>query len=97
MVIAGRLSDRTGEQILHVALPLFLSGAAFVWAAHAGPLLLVMLALSLATLGIYAAIGTFWSQPTSILTSSGAAAGLALRSITSAIAGDLQDRSSSAS
>ena len=78
MVIAGRHSDRTGERILHMALPLFLSGAAFAWSAHAGPLLLVMLALSLATLGIYAAIGTFWSLPTSILTSSGAAAGLAL-------------------
>jgi ACS family tartrate transporter-like MFS transporter len=37
-----------------------------------------MLALSLATLGIYAAIGTFWSLPTSILTGTGAAAGLAL-------------------
>jgi ACS family tartrate transporter-like MFS transporter len=37
-----------------------------------------MLALSLATLGLYAAIGTFWSLPTSILTGTGAAAGLAL-------------------
>jgi len=46
--------------------------------AHTGPLTLVMLALSLATLGIYAAIGTFWSLPTSILTGTGAAAGLAL-------------------
>src|SRR5215467_619151 len=42
------------------------------------PLPLVMLALSLATLGIFAAIGTFWSLPTSILTGTGAAAGLAL-------------------
>jgi MFS transporter, ACS family, tartrate transporter len=37
-----------------------------------------MLALSLVTLGIYAAIGTFWSLPTSILTGTGAAGGLAL-------------------
>jgi ACS family tartrate transporter-like MFS transporter len=78
MVIAGRHSDATGERIWHVALPLFLSGAAFAWSAHAGPLPLVMLALSLATLGIYAAIVTFWSLPTSILTGTGAAAGLAL-------------------
>ena len=34
--------------------------------------------LSLAALGLYAAIGTFWSLPTSILTGTGAAAGLAL-------------------
>jgi ACS family tartrate transporter-like MFS transporter len=78
MVIAGRHSDQTGERILHVALPLFVSGAAFAWSAHAGPLALTMLALSLATLGIYAAIGTFWSLPTSILTGTGAAVGLAL-------------------
>jgi ACS family tartrate transporter-like MFS transporter len=37
-----------------------------------------MLALSVATLGLYAAIGTFWSLPASILTGTGAAAGLAL-------------------
>jgi ACS family tartrate transporter-like MFS transporter len=37
-----------------------------------------MVALTLATLGIYAAIGTFWSLPTAILTGTGAAAGLAL-------------------
>ncbi len=78
MVIAGRHSDARGERIFHVALPLFVSGAAFAWSAHAGPLPLEMVALSLATLGIYAAIGTFWSLPTSILTGSGAAAGLAL-------------------
>jgi MFS family permease len=29
MVIAGRHSDQSGERILHVALPLFVSGAAF--------------------------------------------------------------------
>ena len=78
MVIAGRHSDATRERIWHVALLLFLSGVAFAWSAHAGPLSLVMLALSIATLGIYAAIGTFWSLPTSILTGTGAAAGLAL-------------------
>jgi ACS family tartrate transporter-like MFS transporter len=37
-----------------------------------------MVALTIATLGIYAAIGTFWSLPTAILTGTGAAAGLAL-------------------
>jgi ACS family tartrate transporter-like MFS transporter len=78
MVLAGRHSDVTGERIWHVALPLFMAAAAFAWSAGAGPLPLVMLALSLATLGIYAAIGTFWALPTSILTGTGAAAGLAL-------------------
>jgi MFS transporter, ACS family, tartrate transporter len=78
MVLFGRHSDATCERIWHVALPLFVAAAAFAWSAGAVPLGVVMLALSIATLGIYAAIGTFWSLPTSILTGTGAAAGLAL-------------------
>ena len=59
-------------------LPLFLAGAAFAWSAAALPLALILVALTLATVGTYAAIGTFWSLPTSILTGTGAAAGIAL-------------------
>ena len=78
MVTWGAHSDRTGERIWHVALPLLIAGAAFAWSSSALPLWLMILALSLATAGTYAAIGTFWSLPTSILTGTGAAAGLAL-------------------
>ena len=78
MVIWGWHSDRTGERTWHVALPLFLAALAFAWSASTLPLGLTMVALTLATLGIYAAIGTFWSLPTAILTGTGAAAGLAL-------------------
>ncbi len=79
MVTVGRaFGPRPNERILHVALPLLLGGAAFAWSAFTGPLWLTMVALTLATLGIYAAIGTFWSLPTAILTGTGAAAGLAL-------------------
>jgi ACS family tartrate transporter-like MFS transporter len=78
MVVWGMRSDRTGERIWHVALPLFLAGVAFAWSASALPLGLTMLALTLAAIGIHAALGTFWSLPTAILTGTGAAAGLAL-------------------
>jgi len=78
MVLWGARSDRTGERIWHIALPLLVGGAAFAWSAFTGPLSLTMLALTLATLGIYAAVSTFWSLPTAILTGTGAAAGLAL-------------------
>ena len=78
MVIWGWHSDRTGERTWHVALPLLLAALAFAWSASTLPLGLTMVALTLATLGIYAAIGTFWSLPTSILAGTGAAAGLAL-------------------
>jgi ACS family tartrate transporter-like MFS transporter len=78
MVLWGSRSDRSGERIWHIALPLILGGAAFAWSAVSGPLGLTLVALTLATLGIYAAVGTFWSLPTAILTGTGAAAGLAL-------------------
>jgi MFS transporter, ACS family, tartrate transporter len=78
MVIWGWHSDATGERIWHVALPLFLAGAAFAWSATGAPLAVTMLALSLAGVGIYAAVSTFWSLPTAILTGTGGAAGLAL-------------------
>jgi len=78
MVLWGRRSDRTGERIWHVALPLALAGVAFAWSAVSGPLLPTMMALTLVTVGIYAAVGAFWSLPTAILTGTGAAAGIAL-------------------
>jgi ACS family tartrate transporter-like MFS transporter len=78
MVLWGAHSDRTGERIWHVALPLLVAAVAFAWSASTLPLWLLIVALSLATAGTYAAIGTFWSLPTSILTGTGAAAGLAL-------------------
>jgi ACS family tartrate transporter-like MFS transporter len=78
MVLWGRHSDLTGERMWHVALPLFLAGAAFAWSAAGLPLAVIMVALTLAAVGIYAAVSTFWSLPTAILTGTGAAAGPAL-------------------
>jgi ACS family tartrate transporter-like MFS transporter len=78
MVVWGRHSDRTGERCWHIALPLFLAAAAFAWSANWGPLLPTMIALTVATLGFYAAFGPFWSLPTALLTGTGAAAGIAL-------------------
>jgi ACS family tartrate transporter-like MFS transporter len=78
MVLWSWHSDRTGERTWHVALPLLLSAAAFAWSALSGSLPATMAALTLATIGIYAAIGPFWSLPTALLTGTAAAAGLAL-------------------
>ena len=78
MVIWGRHSDRTRERRWHIALPLLLAACAFAWSAYSGPLIPTMVALTLATLGFYAAFGPFWSLPTALLTGTGAAAGIAL-------------------
>lgn len=78
MVLWGAHSDRTGERRWHIALPMFIGGAAFAWSAWPLSLALMLVALTLATCGTYAAVGTFWSLPTALLTGTGAAAGLAL-------------------
>jgi len=51
--------DATGERVWHVALPFTLASAAFAWAAAGGGLAVMLIALSLATLGIFAAMGPF--------------------------------------
>jgi ACS family tartrate transporter-like MFS transporter len=78
MVIWGWHSDLTGERIWHVALPLFLAGAAFAWSAAGLPLAVIMVALTLAAVGIYAAVQHVLVAADCDPTGTGAAAGLAL-------------------
>ncbi len=87
MVLWGMHSDRTGERIWHIALPMFIGGVAFAWSAAPLSLALMLVALTLATSGTYAAVSTFWSLPTAILTGTGAAAGLALINSIAAFSG----------
>jgi MFS transporter, ACS family, tartrate transporter len=78
IVLWGWHSDLTGERTWHVTLPLLVAAAPFAASALSLPLAPMMLALTVATIGIYGAIGTFWSLPTTLLTGPAAAAGLAL-------------------
>jgi ACS family tartrate transporter-like MFS transporter len=78
MVIWGRHSDATGERVWHVALPLFLRRRGLRLVGSKRPARGDHGGVSIAAIGIYAAVSTFWSLPTAILTGTGAAAGLAL-------------------
>jgi MFS family permease len=78
MVLWSRHSDSTGERVWHVAGPLILAGLSFIGAGYAGSLGLALLAFSLATIGIYASVCTFWALPTGFLTGAAAAGGIAL-------------------
>ncbi len=79
MVLNGLHSDITGERRWHVALACIIGSVAFAisampgvggWAGIA--------ALSVATAGVMSAVSCFWSLPTSILSGTAAAAGIAL-------------------
>jgi D-galactonate transporter len=78
MVWNGHHSDVTGERRWHIALAAMLGSIAFVASGIpgiSGPA--VIIALSFATAGVMSALSTFWALPTSILSGTAAAAGIA--------------------
>jgi MFS transporter, ACS family, tartrate transporter len=78
MVAWTRHSDRTQERPWHVALPAFAGFLGLTASAFTSDPILSTIALSVALLGIYAAIATSWTLPTAFLTGTAAAGGLAL-------------------
>jgi ACS family tartrate transporter-like MFS transporter len=89
MIVVGRSSDVRGERIWHIALPLMLSTAAFSSAALAKSDSLVLVALGVATVCVYATYGPFFSFPSSFLRGSAAGAGIALSNAIGTIGGVL--------
>ena len=79
MVLFARHSDATGERRWHVAVAAFIATAGLILTGLVGnSIVLEMAALSIAALGIYSCLGTFWSLPTAFLSGTAAAAGIAL-------------------
>ena len=79
MVWWARHSDRTGERRWHVAGGFFVACAGFLLLAMvpASPAIASIGALTLVTMGLLSALGTFWSIPTAFLSGTAAAAGIA--------------------
>jgi D-galactonate transporter len=71
-------SDHAGERVWHVAVAAFLGGAGLIAGAYFADPLSAMLALTLGSIGIFAAFPIFWTLPTALLTGTAAAAGIAL-------------------
>ncbi|MGE3275731.1 MAG: MFS transporter [Vicinamibacterales bacterium] len=79
MAAIGRRSDRTGERRWHVAVPALVGAAGFVLATLVSTsLALSLLALSIAALGIWGALGPFWAMPAAFLRGTAAAGGIAV-------------------
>jgi ACS family tartrate transporter-like MFS transporter len=78
MVAIGASSDRTGERLLHVAIPSAIGGLGFIASAYFTSPLPGMIALTIAAVGDLGTRGPFWALPTRFLTGSAAAAGIAL-------------------
>ncbi|MCU6499149.1 MFS transporter [Rugamonas sp. A1-17] len=88
MVWAGRSADQRRERRLHVSLPMLMGLTGLMMAANfsSNPLI-VMVGLSMATMGALAALAMFWSLPSAFLGSAAAAGGLALINSLGQIAG----------
>jgi ACS family tartrate transporter-like MFS transporter len=77
MLFTGWSSDRRGERRWHTATPMFITGvmlaASVVWRDNT---MLAIVLLSVATTCVWSFAPVFWSLPTSLLTSSAAAASI---------------------
>ena len=78
MVAIGRSSDRSGERVMHVAVPSAVAAIAFCASAFLVSPVLAIIALSVAAIGDLGTRGPFWALPTRFLAGSAAAGGIAL-------------------
>jgi ACS family tartrate transporter-like MFS transporter len=78
MVLWGYSSDRFRERTWHVAIAALLAAAGLSLAALSHNAMESLVALSVAAIGIYSALSTFWALPTSFLGGTAAAGGIAL-------------------
>lgn len=78
MILVARSADRTGERVWHAAGPFMVSAAGFVLAAMAPSPLISLIGLTIGAAGIGGASPNIWIFPSTLLTGSAAAAGIAL-------------------
>jgi ACS family tartrate transporter-like MFS transporter len=77
MVVVGAHSDRTGERRWHIAAPALVGAVGFAASAAFQHPVLALASLSVAALGIWSALGPFWTLPTAFLSGTAAAGGIA--------------------
>jgi MFS transporter, ACS family, tartrate transporter len=78
MVLWARSSDRTGKRVWHVTATCQLGAAAMALSSLAHNGVLVMLGLSVALIGAFGFLATFWALPQTFLTGRAAAGGFGL-------------------
>ena len=78
MVVVGLHSDKTGERRWHLAIPAFVGAIGLFAAAQASSTLVLIVAISIGSVGVQSMVGPFWAIPTTLLAGSAAAVGIAL-------------------
>ncbi|WP_409428610.1 MFS transporter [Mycobacterium sp. SMC-11] len=78
MVPWARHADRTSEHVWHVAIPAIIGGVCIPAALYMSNPYLAMVAITLTTCSIMCAMPVFWALPSTFLTGTAAAGGIAL-------------------
>lgn len=78
MVLVGVHSDRTGERRWHVAIAAVVAAVALSFAGYAESVGWLVVAFSVASIGVQSMTGPFWAMPSKMLSGAAAAAGIAL-------------------
>lgn len=78
MLLSGAHSDRSGERIAHAAIPMMLMAVGFVVTAMSHQGAMVVVGLVLVSIGVNAFLPVFWTVPSTLLSGSAAAGGIAL-------------------
>jgi ACS family tartrate transporter-like MFS transporter len=87
MILWTRSSDRTGERIGHISVAAICGAGGLAICAILHNPVATMVALCLASVGIYALIATFWGWAPTLLAGPGAAAGMAIINSLGALSG----------
>jgi MFS transporter, ACS family, tartrate transporter len=77
MVVVGLHSDHSGERRWHTAIPAFAGAIALALATQVTSIGLAIAFISVAVLGVFSMMGPFWAMPTSLLSGTAAATGIA--------------------
>ncbi|SAK65555.1 major facilitator transporter [Caballeronia glebae] len=79
MILVARSSDRRNERRWHLALAAVAAAAGFYASTlHTGNLALALVTLSVGTAGVLSMMPVFWTYPSSVMTGTAAAAGIAM-------------------
>ena len=74
----GRWSDRTRHRAGHTAMALLVAAVGIAASTLTGDPVLTMLAFTIGSCGVFAALPVFWTLPTAMLSGASAAAGIAV-------------------
>ena len=77
-IIIGYTATRTGDKVWHVAGALFVGAVGLGFSPFAGSVPVALFLVCLSAIGIHAAMGVWWTIPTTFLTGPAAAASIAL-------------------